>query len=210
MQQARLEQKFASKPKAWLDWSSVLTARARAVREYEHRKDQGGPGERTRLFDAALLTWLTVVPPDRVGVGRKLQLGVTLKPTADGFDLDLSTPDAHKTAAIFGPSTTPVPAAACALLRAWVAAAGRAALDRGRAGSAQAPGGCALRAQGPAELVHHLPAERCELRRGAQEGGGARHATLAGAAGLGGVRQGPRRTHVGRGRAGGGRVRRAL
>ena len=30
---------------------------------------------------AALLTWLTVVPPDRVGVARKLQLGVTLKPT---------------------------------------------------------------------------------------------------------------------------------
>ena len=68
-----------------------------------------------RLFDAALLTWLTVVPPDRVGVARKLQLGVTLKPGAaggGGFELDLSTPDAHKTAAIFGPSTTPVPAPA--------------------------------------------------------------------------------------------------
>jgi len=74
---------------------------------------------------AALLTWLTVVPPDRVGVARKLQLGVTLKPTAGGgFELDLSTPDAHKTAAIFGPSTTAVPAAACALLTAWLAEAG--------------------------------------------------------------------------------------
>ena len=79
-----------------------------------------------RLFDAALLTWLTVVPPDRVGVARKLQLGVTLKPSAagDGFELDLSTPDAHKTAAIFGPSTTAVPVAACALLQAWLAEAG--------------------------------------------------------------------------------------
>ena len=76
---------------------------------------------------AALLTWLTVVPPDRVGVARKLQLGVTLKPSAaggGGFQLDLSTPDAHKTAAIFGPSTTAVPAAAVALLQAWLAAAG--------------------------------------------------------------------------------------
>ena len=84
-------------------------------------------GARTRLFDAALLTWLTVVPPDRVGVARKLQLGVTLKPSAaggGGFELDLSTPDAHKTAAIFGPSTTAVPAAACALLQAWLDAAG--------------------------------------------------------------------------------------
>ena len=128
MQQARLEQKFSAKPKAWLDWAAVLTARARAVREYELRKEEeGGPGARTRLFDAALLTWLTVVPPDRVGVARKLQLGVTLKPTAtNGFELDLRTPDAHKTAALFGPSTSPVPAAACALLRAWLAEAGLA------------------------------------------------------------------------------------
>ena len=130
MQQARLEQKFsAAKPKAWLDWPAVLTARARAVSQYELRKEEGGPGARARLFDAALLTWLTVVPPDRVGVARKLQLGVTLKPTAatGGFELDLRTPDAHKTAALFGPSTSPVPAAACALLRAWLAEAGLAA-----------------------------------------------------------------------------------
>ena len=73
-----------------------------------------------------MLTWLTVVPPDRVGVARKLQLGVTLKHSTagGGFELDLSTPDAHKTAAIFGPSITAVPAAACALLQAWLAEAG--------------------------------------------------------------------------------------
>ena len=93
------------------------------MREYERRKDEGDAGARARLFDAALLTWLTAVPPDRVGVARKLQLGGTLKPTAAGFELDLRTPDAHKTAALFGPSTTPVPRAACALLRAWLAAA---------------------------------------------------------------------------------------
>ena len=45
----------------------------------------------------------------------------------NGFELDLRTPDAHKTASLFGPSTTPVPAAACALLRAWLAEAGLAA-----------------------------------------------------------------------------------
>ena len=107
--------------------------------QYELRKEEGGPGARTRLFDAALLTWLTVVPPDRVGVARKLQLGVTLKPTTSttsaaggggGFELDLRTPDAHKTAALFGPSTSPVPAAACALLRAWLAEAGLAAATK--------------------------------------------------------------------------------
>ena len=96
-------------PKAWLDWSQVLAARARAVREYERRKDDGDAGARKRLFDAALLTWLTTVPPDRVGVARKLQLGGTLKPTAAGFELDLRTADAHKTAALFGYSSGRAP-----------------------------------------------------------------------------------------------------
>ena len=95
------------------------------MREYEHRKDEEGPGGHKRLFDATLLVWLTSVPPDRVAVARKLQLGVTLIPTTGGgFNLDLSTPDAHKTAAIFGPSNSPVPAQACRMLTAWISAAG--------------------------------------------------------------------------------------
>ena len=65
------------------------------------------------------------MPPDRVGVSRLLRLGVTLKPTAGeaggGFELDLSTPDAHKTAAAFGPVVTAVPKPAAALLTAWLA-----------------------------------------------------------------------------------------
>jgi hypothetical protein len=237
MQRARLEQKFSAKPKAWLDWSAVLTARARAVREYElHKEEESGPGARTRLFDAALPTWLTVVPPDRVGVARKLQLGVTLKPSAaggGGFELDLSTPDAHKTAAIFGPSITAVPAAACALLQAWLATAGltaaagrrplsptsscwaaaaavaappttpsrspRGAGPRSCTGRAQAPGGRGLRAQGPAQLVRHLPAERRQPgRRPSRRPWRRPCATRRRCRGLGDVRQGARRALVGR------------
>ena len=124
MQQARIEQRFAtsSKPTAHLTWAQVQGARSRAVRLYE----AGGGSEReqhVRLWDAALLTWLTSVPPDRVGVTRLLQLGVTLKPNNAGYDLDLSTPNAHKTAAVFGPTVTPVPNEVCTLLKAWVAAA---------------------------------------------------------------------------------------
>ena len=125
VQRARIEQKFVRKPKAWLDWSQILTARVRAVREYEHCKDEDVATGHKQLFDATLLVWLTSVPPDRVAVARKLQLGVTLIPTVGGgFNLDLITPDAHKTAAIFGPSTSAVPEPACRLLTAWVAAAG--------------------------------------------------------------------------------------
>ena len=57
----------------------------------------------------ALLTRLTAVPPDRVGVARQLRLGGTLKPTAAGFELDLRTADAHKTAALFGYSSGRAP-----------------------------------------------------------------------------------------------------
>ena len=78
-----------------------------------------------RLFDATLLTWLTSVPPDRVGVSRLLRLGDTLKPTATGFDLDLSRLGQHKTSAAFGPTITAVPAPAAALLTAWLGATGR-------------------------------------------------------------------------------------
>ena len=139
MQQARLDQKFAKKPVAWLDWDAVQVARAKAVRLYEHEATEAADGEeaggesaaqqrlRHLCFDATLLTWLTSVPPDRVGVTRQLRLGVTLKPTTPtgGFDLDLSTPDAHKTAAAFGPVVTAVPAPAAALLKAWLALTGR-------------------------------------------------------------------------------------
>ena len=71
------------------------------------------------------------MPPDRVGVARQLRLGGTLKPTASGgFELDLSTPTAHKTAAVFGPSVTAVPAPAAELLAAWLRRAGLGAASR--------------------------------------------------------------------------------
>ena len=125
-QEARTEQKFSAKPVNWLDWAGVQAARARAVRQYEHIEKGESEGDvRAALFDATLLTWLTSVPPDRVGVTRLLQLGVTLKSTETGFNLDLSSPTAHKTAAAFGPVVTAVPEPAAKLLKAWLAAMNR-------------------------------------------------------------------------------------
>ena len=50
-----------------------------------------------------------------------------LKRSADdaGFELDLSTPNAHKTAAAFGPVVTAVPGPAAELLKAWLALTAR-------------------------------------------------------------------------------------
>ena len=127
-QQGRLEEKFSGKPPAWLDWAQVQTARARAVRLYESAAEASTVTAGTLhklLFDATLLTWLTSVPPDRVGVSRLLRLGDTLNSTASGFDLDLSRPGQHKTSAAFGPTITAVPAPAAALLTAWLGSTGR-------------------------------------------------------------------------------------
>ena len=124
-QQAHLEEKFSGKPPAWLDWAQVQTARARTVRAYECAAKGGtetAGALHKLLFDATLLTWLTSVPPDRVGVSRQLRLSDTLKPTASGFDLDLSRPGQHKTSAVFGPTITTIPAPAAALLTVWLSA----------------------------------------------------------------------------------------
>ena len=57
--------------------------------------------------DVTVLRLLADQPPDRVGVTRKLKLGATLKRKDDGsYDLDLSEPGSHKTAAIFGATRT--------------------------------------------------------------------------------------------------------
>ena len=70
---------------------------------------------------AALLKLLTSLPPDRVCVYRKLQLGATLKPLGGGrYQIDLSEPGAHKTAAVFGPSRTTLTATVAASVHALV------------------------------------------------------------------------------------------
>jgi hypothetical protein len=133
MQQAHIEQAFHAKPVPALDWAGVQRARATAVRRNDAHVAAGGdaePAAATALFEACLLTWLSSVPPDRVSVARKLQLGVTLVATASGFELNLATPDAHKTSAAFGPSVTTVPEAAAVLLRDWLATAELSAADR--------------------------------------------------------------------------------
>eukprot|EP00966_Prymnesium_polylepis_P264473 6110026-Prymnesium_polylepis.1 len=67
------------------------------------------------------MSLLTGQPPDRVGVMRKLQLGVTLIRNADGaYQLDLSSPTDHKTAAVFGPSRTTLSAKVTALIDDYV------------------------------------------------------------------------------------------
>ena len=116
LQKARAQAKFAGSTATklnWLDWADVQRARVAATQAYASERE-GGFGDEARLLararDALVLTLLTHQPPDRVGVMRCLQLGVTLKRTDDppGYELDLTQPDLHKTSSVFGPTRTTV------------------------------------------------------------------------------------------------------
>ena len=74
------------------------------------------------LLSHAALRVLTCMSPDRVGVYRQLQLGGTLKSVEDGYQLDLSLPDAHKTASVFGPACTTVTAGVADAIAALITA----------------------------------------------------------------------------------------
>ena len=113
LSQRRQRDKFntAKPPKAWLDWAGCQRARLSAEKAL-----LGYSGASTAMTleltrDACLLKLLTAMPPDRVGVFRLLMMGKTLKQVdGDGFQIDLSEPGAHKTAAVFGPTCSTVTA----------------------------------------------------------------------------------------------------
>ena len=86
---------LAKPPKAWLSWEGCQLARVHAERAVAEATD---PAEaRAHVRSCCLLTILTALPPDRVGVYRKLQLGTTLKRAVcgGGWQIDLATRDAH-------------------------------------------------------------------------------------------------------------------
>jgi hypothetical protein len=117
LQQARRDGKFdacTAHKLNWLDWAEVQSARVAATEAYEllaetaDLDDDDGEARLASARDALIMTLLSHQPPDRVGVMRCLQLGVTLlrREGGRGYVLDLSQPNAHKTSAVFGPSRT--------------------------------------------------------------------------------------------------------
>ena len=108
-QQARIESKFslAEKPAGFLDWDAVQ--RVRAAAETALRAAKTDAAKLKGVRDVTVLRLLADQPPDRVGVTRTLQLGRSLKRKDDcSYELDLSQPGAHKTAAVFGATRTTI------------------------------------------------------------------------------------------------------
>ena len=121
-QQAQQEEKFdvgGNKPTAWLDWDAVQRVRVAAETALSSAKTDSEKFKFVR--DVTVLRLLADQPPDRVGVVRTLQLGVTLKrKDDDSYELDLSDPGAHKTSAVFGATRTTINASITPLLDRYI------------------------------------------------------------------------------------------
>jgi len=96
----------------WLEWEDVQKARVAAMNKLNDAAQAATPAaKRSLLRDAAALSLLSLIPPDRVGCIRKLRLGHTLKrKQGGGWKMDLSRQrDGHKTSrfCVCAHATTP-------------------------------------------------------------------------------------------------------
>ena len=124
--QARKQDLFdKTTPATWLSWHECNMARVHAEKAVAACEHRGEAVTLTALSDRLVLSLLTWHPPGRVGEYRLLRIGTTLQRGASGgWQLVLETPDAHKTAATFGPSRTTLCAPIVAPLEAYLKAAG--------------------------------------------------------------------------------------
>ena len=98
--EAKQQRLFQRRDPNWIEWSQAQQARAKAERAYREKKTA------QLQRDWLIIALHTVMPPDRVGVIRKLRLGHSLKRCGDGFVLDLTSQRSHKTSKFYGPSCT--------------------------------------------------------------------------------------------------------
>ena len=113
------EQQFNKRVGGWIEWEDVHRARQNAM-----SKLRAHPAKQSLLRDAAAMCLLSLIPPDRVGVIRKLRLGHTLKrATGGGWRLDLTKrKDGHKTTRFYGPFAAQLPRQLDSILDAYSAA----------------------------------------------------------------------------------------
>ena len=114
--QSKTEQMFDKRVGGWIDWSDVQKARVEAITRSNAKR-----GDSKLLRDAAAISLLSLIPPDRVGLIRKLRLGHTLKKAAGGgWRLDLTKQrDGHKTSKFYGPFAAKLPSELDAVLDAY-------------------------------------------------------------------------------------------
>ena len=61
----------------WCEWSEVQKARQHALAKLNEQSGKSLADQRNALRDAAAISLLSLIPPDRVGCIRKLRLGLS-------------------------------------------------------------------------------------------------------------------------------------
>jgi hypothetical protein len=102
---------FDKRVGGFCEWEEVQKARVAAMVKLAS-VTTGTAAEKFALRDACAISLLSLIPPDRVGIIRKLRLGHTLKKKeGDGWAIDLSKQrDGHKTSKWYGPFAASLPA----------------------------------------------------------------------------------------------------
>jgi hypothetical protein len=108
--QAKQEKLFKPRKPDWISWADAKATREAAIAAFGAiDKTSARAKSLTVLEDVLIICFHTVMPPDRVGVVRRLSIDETLKKQAgsEHYYIDL-TNFKHKTAKFYGPSMTPI------------------------------------------------------------------------------------------------------
>ena len=111
---SKTQQMFDKRVGGWMEWEDVQKARVTAMNKLEDvGNGVANAAKRNLMRDAAALSLLSLIPPDRVGCIRKLRFGHTLKRKPGGdWMMDLSKQrDGHKTSRFYGPFAASLPSA---------------------------------------------------------------------------------------------------
>ena len=122
---AKTQQMYEPETRAagWIEWPEVQKARLAACAKAQETA-ANSKARRSALKEAAALSLLSLIPPDRVGIIRKLRLGHTLKRKTGGvgWKIDLSRQrDGHKTSRFYGPFAASLPSALTPVLDSYTA-----------------------------------------------------------------------------------------
>ena len=108
----------------WITWPQVQQTRVAAMTALGALPASTTPPQRrTALKEAAMISLMSLLPPDRVGVIRRLRLGHTLQrreESGGGWRLNLSRrADGHKTSKHYGPFCSKLPSELDGVLDAY-------------------------------------------------------------------------------------------
>jgi integrase len=119
---SKTQQMYEQRVGGWLTWEDVQKARQRCLEKLGTIGRGSLNEKRSVLRDAAAISLLSLIPPDRVGCIRKLRLYHTLKKKEGGWKIDLSKQrDSHKTSRFYGPFAASLPDALNGVLDAYCA-----------------------------------------------------------------------------------------